>query len=106
MSEEERQLLETMLNRLEPMSIVEGLSRDEKSACIAELSEDIQTYEEKYNGDSPIAQTNGHDADAFFDPDSLQNSFLRTVASAQLEGPADYSTNIDHYLYGLPKQDV
>ena len=27
-------------------------------------------------------------------------SFLRTARSLQLEGPADWSANLDHYLYG------
>ena len=27
-------------------------------------------------------------------------SFLRTARSLKLEGPADWSANLDHYLYG------
>lgn len=27
-------------------------------------------------------------------------SFLRTALSLKLEGPADWSANLDHYLYG------
>ena len=27
-------------------------------------------------------------------------SFLRTARSLKLEGPADWSSNLDHYLYG------
>ncbi|MBV9469843.1 MAG: antitoxin family protein [Abitibacteriaceae bacterium] len=32
--------------------------------------------------------------------ESKPASFLRTVRSLNLEGPADWSTNLDTYLYG------
>lgn len=31
---------------------------------------------------------------------SAPRSFLQTARSLQLDGPADWSANLDHYLYG------
>ena len=34
------------------------------------------------------------------DEEPAPQSFLRTALSLNLEGPADWSANLDHYLYG------
>lgn len=33
-------------------------------------------------------------------------SFLRTARSLKLEGPADWSANLDHYLYGEENEPI
>ena len=40
-------------------------------------------------------------------PDAIASphSFLQTARSLQLEGPTDWSVNLDHYLYGENSPD-
>ena len=38
------------------------------------------------------------------EPGNQPVSFLRTARSLKLEGPADWSTNLDSYLYGEEAQ--
>lgn len=33
-------------------------------------------------------------------PPTTMRSFLRTARSLNLDGPADWSANLEHYLYG------
>lgn len=116
MSAEERQLLESMLQRFSGSLQMDEPAEEIKSLSVAEIAQDIQTFEKTYgadqltNGQNPHAQ-NGELVAEFIateptEDSTLKNSFLRMAQSLKLEGPEDFSVNIDHYLYGLPKQDV
>ena len=112
MSEEERELLESMLQRSDGSPQISQAVEKEKSLSVAEIAQDIQTFEQAYSagqlteGQNPHAQ-NGESVDAEpTEGSTLKNSFLRIAQSLKLEGPEDLSINIDHYLYGLPKHDV
>ena len=121
MSAEERQLLESKLQRFsdssqtdEPAEEVESSSV--KSLSIGEIAQDIQAFEKTYGAGQLTNGQNPHAQDDEFvsylvatkptEDSTLKNSFLRMAQSLKLEGPEDFSVNIDHYLYGLPKQDV
>ena len=112
MSAEERELLESLLQRSNGSSQTSQPTEEEKCLSVFKIAQDIQTFEETYNagqlteGQNPHAQ-NGEFVDAEpTEGSTLKNSFLRIAQSLKLEGPKDLSINIDHYLYGLPKQDV
>ena len=113
MSDEERQLLgkKVQLPDDSQMSLEEATS-----FRVAELAQDIQAFEKKYSSApnagyiSPksglIAEPVTSELQAKFEDEPLHNSFLQVAQSLQLEGPEDLSINVDHYLYGLPKQDA
>lgn len=120
MSAEERQLLESTLQRLIGSSQMDEPAKEVKSLSVAEIAQDIQTFEKTYGADQftnsqNFHPQNGESVTEFVateptteptEDSTLKNPFLRMAQSLKLEGPADFSVNIDHYLYGLPKQDV
>jgi len=69
----------------------------------------VQTIDALYDGsvlrpDSPLpleANTRVRvTVETLPDAELPPKSFLRTARSLKLDGPADWSSNLDHYLYG------
>jgi hypothetical protein len=112
MSDEERQLLESTLQHSKTSSQIDEPTEAVKTFRVAEIAQDIKTFEGKYHApqltdEQGLGSENGEFIAVEQAESSLfKNSFLRTAASLNLEGPEDFSVNIDHYLYGLPKRDV
>ncbi|MEN8447134.1 MAG: hypothetical protein ABG776_19215 [Cyanobacteria bacterium J06555_13] len=111
MSDEERQSLEQKVQLTDKSQLP---IEDDKAFRVAELAQDIQSFEEKYNpvhpsseGDSLLtAGPVSKESQVHPKENSLHNSFLQVAQSLNLEGPDDWSINVDHYLYGLPTQDA
>jgi len=117
LSSEERQLLEQKVDAadhaaelVESASVSKRYRNDEtKLHRVAEIAQEIQSFEEKYAtslhqvpDDLSVAAKDENFAIKEGEEDTAY-SFLRLAPSLQLEGPPDWSRNIDHYLYGLPK---
>ncbi len=109
MSDEERQLLETLLQRAKTSPQMNE-SPENKSFRVAEIARDIQDFEEKYYYDTvgtsthePQNHTGQNDSEKSVDQGDTAYSFFKLAQSLNLEGPKDWSINVDHYLYGLPK---
>lgn len=112
MSDEERQLLEELVCRASP---------ENTTSTEAVLAAHRVNVEENGHTDKTSGQThaeNGTAAGNLHKPNDVEpssastddeppmtNAFLRTALSLKLQGPADWSANVDHYLYGLPKQN-
>lgn len=105
MSDEERQLLAT------EMQLVDNLSQDKtvaenESFRNGETMKGIQVSDESHrNSQHADKQQASVQTSKLLDGRCSENSFLRLAQSLQMEGPEDFSLNVDHYLYGLPKQD-
>lgn len=115
MSVDERQLLERKLKNADQLAEASELKPQDKSLRIAEIAQEIRAFEDEYtvplsessfsspmaaetiNAEGRTPQTAGAAED-----DSAY-AFFRLASSLQLEGPEDWSRNVDHYLYGLPK---
>ncbi|MGB3293052.1 MAG: hypothetical protein WBB01_08705 [Phormidesmis sp.] len=109
MSDEERQLLEAEVQAAEDPSQANGSVEEDKSVRVAEVAEDIKVFEEKYSVSQSVnhqpydenersvvaAETTGDEAG----DEAAAYSFFRVASSLNLDGPKDWSVNIDHYLY-------
>ncbi|MEN8443532.1 MAG: hypothetical protein ABG776_00810 [Cyanobacteria bacterium J06555_13] len=115
MSVDERQLLERKLKKADQLAEASELKPQDKSLRIAKIAQEIRAFEDKYTAplnESPfstpvVAETMNTERTASQtagapEDDSLY-AFFQLVSSLQLEGPEDWSRNVDHYLYGLPK---
>lgn len=90
-----------------------------KSFRVAEIAQEIRVFEDKYNAPMgvsslpgsmtieamPVGTTTVEDSPSQNGAaaEDSRYSFFRLASSLQLEGPEDWSRNVDHYLYGLPK---
>ena len=105
MSAEERQFLEEIIYAESSQASV--FSTPENS--IATNGTAHQTQMHSKNGAIEIESGETNDAESASVPAEdeplMENSFLRMALSLQLEGPTDWSANVDHYLYGAPKQN-
>lgn len=110
MSDEERQLLASEVQFAEDLSRANEPGEDRRLR-VTEATKDTEALEKKsQNGhlateQQAVAEGEGLAVGEPMDDSSLKNSFLRLAQSLQLEGPEDFSANIDHYLYSLSKQD-
>ncbi len=118
MSEEERQLLEQILKTSDAQKA--DFDAADKSFRVAEISKDIQSYEAKYHvaPSQAMGQAMGQalveegttlysstERSAQIDapPQKSAYSFFKLASQINIEGPEDWSVNVDHYLYGTPK---
>lgn len=93
MSDEERQLLESTLQRSKTSSQIDEPTAEAKTFRVAEIAQDIQSFENKY-GTSPkpeLTEQGSEKQESF-------SSFLEVARSLQLEGPPDWSSKIHDYL--------
>ncbi|PZO12024.1 MAG: hypothetical protein DCF25_18385 [Leptolyngbya foveolarum] len=103
MSAEERQLLETIVSNTRPQSTAS--SKRVTSATGNGVIHNSQSRTQSENG-AVITNANKTNSTTDSEPrcneaeNLTENAFLRTALSFRLEGPADWSANVDHYLYG------
>lgn len=115
MSEEERHFLATTLNQTESDSYNHELVGAEKSLRIAEIAQSIQAFEDKYNAQHAVQETQyqsqtktepldeiQHTASGKKEDDRKQKSFadfFEAVQSLKIDdGPPDWSSNVNEHL--------
>jgi hypothetical protein len=93
MSDKERQLLDSTLQRANKLPQMNEPTEDAKTFRVAEIAQGIQAFENKYSA-SPKPEP----AEPEFDKKESFSSFFKLAQSLQLEGPPDWSSRINDYL--------
>ncbi len=93
MSDEERQLLESTLQRSKSSHYMQEPTEVDKTFRVAEVAQGIQAFETKYSTppNPKLAEQRDEKNESF-------SSFLDVARSLQLEGPPDWSSRINDYL--------
>lgn len=110
MSDEERHMLDVQLQLADDSLQANDFLEEDKSFRVTEVTAGMKAFEEKHAVSQLATDQPPHDENDHFastaetsDDEGAAYAFFRIAPSLNLDGPKDWSANIDHYLYGLPK---
>ena len=109
MSKEEQRLLEAKIQLADSSLQVKNSSEEVKSFEAAEVALGTKASKAEHSvshstTDQPPETSHSASVVKSSEDESAAYSFFRTASSLDLDGPSDWSANLDHYLYGLPKE--